>query len=245
MWKEYFIYGFNKTLSAGSGTLYESQAVRIDSDADFEWHKLCYQSTNGNVRAKVQDDAIGRYLFKTNADLRAIAGNSIQTPFIWPRPYVISAGTTLTWELADNSGVSNTVRLAMHGAKIRPGEDPFRRHYRALVPFVYGTGKQTVSGNGTSSIRIEIDRDSHFLVQKITGWWQGSSLLTIKEGSRDRDWMNTAIQVQNILGTGQYPNVMYANRFIMRASVVVVQVQDLTGSSNDIEIDLVGVKLYE
>jgi len=243
MWKEYYIYGFNKTLSGGSGSVFESYSLRVDSDADFEWHKTCYQATGGNILAKIQDDSIGRYLFKTTADLRAIAGNSIQTPFIWPRPYVVSAGTTLTWELSDATGVSNTVRMAMHGAKIRPGENPMQRHYRALVPFVYGTGRQTITANTTASLRIDIDRDSYFMVQKITGWWNKDCLVFLKEG--DRTWMNTAIHIANLVGTGQYPNVMYANRFVWRGSIIAIQVQDISGEDSQMEINLIGVKLYE
>jgi hypothetical protein len=255
-WREYFIYGINfSSLSAGDGTLFTEDVIRIDADADFEFQKLVYVATNGNIRLKLLDDSVGRYLFKASANLRDIGGNFIGTPFIWPRPYQILAGSTLTVSVADASGASNSLRLYLHGAKIRPGEPPWGvydpttkriiwKKYKALLPFTYNTGVQTVAANGTTYARIEIDTDAHFMVQKVTGFSSGSILMEFKDIARGIDWQNTAVHYQAILGNGQFPNVLYADRFIPRGSVVSINVQNLTTSAVTFEVNLIGVKLY-
>jgi len=251
-WKEYFIYGFNVTLSGSDGTSFTSNVIRLDADSDFEFHKVIFTATDNQIYVRYRDESIGRYLTKYEVDIRSIAGVALSgvsgngfCPFVWPRPYLISAGSNFVVETSDFSGSSNTLRMAFHGAKIRPGVAPWDRKYRAVVPFTYGQ-RATVSGNATSSLRIEIDTDAHFLIQRITGTATSSScLVDVKEGARDKDWSNTPIIFNNIIGNGQFPNILSANRFLNRGSVLVIQVQDLSGSSNVVEIDFEGVKLYE
>ncbi len=244
-YREYFVYGLTTTLVAGSGVSFTESNIRIDSDADFELHKLCYNATNGNVRVRMRDSSLGRYFIRDSSDLRAIASNFIGTPFITPRPVPILAGTNYIVELSDASGVANTVRFAFHGAKIRPGVSPWERKYRAVFPFPYGTQLQPVAASSTVSLRIEVDNDAHFLVDKITGHSQGSCTITIRESSRDRDWSNAALHFDTIVGNGQFPNILYANRFVARGSVISIQVQDLSAVANQIEVILWGRKLFE
>jgi len=256
-WREFFIYGINfSSLTAGDGTSFTRDIIRIDSDADFEFQKLVHISTNGNIRVRLIDDSMGRYLLKQSASLRDIAGNSIQTPFIWPRPYQILAGSTLTVEVADASGVSNSLRLYFHGAKIRPGEPPWgvydpvskkliMKKYKSVLPFFYNTGVSTVSSGGSTYARIEVDNDAHFLIQKITGFSSGAILLEFKDMATGKDWQNIAVHHNAILGNGQFPDVLFANRFVPRGSVVSINVQNLTSEDVTFEINLIGVKLYE
>ncbi len=256
-WEEYFVYGYNNTvLPAGVGTAPVSTVIRIDSEADFLMHKICYVARFANIRLRWMSDALGRYFIRDLTDLRAIAGNFIGTPFILPRPLLLPAGTNLTVEAADASGLANSLRIAFHGAKIRPGECPWgtkqkgqngydMRKWNAVLPFPYTTQSQTLAAGATSTVRIEVDTDSHFLVQKITGVAQGDCLVDITESASGRAWMNTAVNFGSISGNGQFPNVLFANRFIYRGSVVSINVQDLSGLANNFEIILWGSKLYE
>ncbi|MCL6542097.1 MAG: hypothetical protein K6T87_16190 [Roseiflexus sp.] len=255
-WREYFIYGINFiNLNAGDGTQFVDDIIRIDSDADFEFQKLVYFATSGNIRIKILDDSVGRYLFKSSANLRDIGGNFVGTPFIWPRPYQVLAGATLTISVADASGSSNSLRLYLHGAKIRPGEPPWGvydptthkivwKKYKAVLPFTYNTDVKTIAAGGTTFARIEVDNDAHFMVQKITGYASQDILLEFKDIARGADWQNIAMHHNAILGNGQYPNVLYADRFIHRGSVVSINAQNLSGSSATFEVNLIGVKLY-
>lgn len=256
-WREFFVYVMNfLNIPAGTGAVYTQGNIKIDSDADFGFQKTVFFANSGNIRIKFQDDSVGRYLIKTSANLREIGGNWIGTPFIWPRPYEILAGTTFTIEVADASGGINNLRLAFHGCKLRPGDPPWGHYdqqtgkiiwkrYKAVVPFVYNSGLTTFLANGVTTLRMEIDNDAHFLVQKITGFALGGCLLEFKSSASDASWQNTGVYMTNILGNGQFPNSLFSNRFIPRGSVVSVNVQDLSAVVNQIEINLIGVKLYE
>lgn len=251
-WKEYFVNAFNKTLAGGSGTVFESNIIRFDSDADFEFHKTIFTAADNRIYLKFKDEAAGRYLTKTGIDIRSIGGQAFSgitvngfIPFVWPRPYLISAGSSFDTEAADFSTASNIIQIAYHGAKIRPGRAPWDRKFRAVKPFTYG-GRVTVAANASDSLTIEIDTDAHFLVQRLTGIVTSSSgTISIKEGFADRDWFNIALNINNVLGNGQFPNIFTANRFLNRGSVLIVQIQDSSGSANTIEVNLSGVKLYE
>jgi len=243
-WREYFAFGSFRILTAGAGAVFEDLAVRIDSDADFEWQRTTYNATSPLIYLRFRDESMGRYLNKLNSDIQAVGSNFAGTPFILPRPYVIQAGTNFTTEAADYSGFANTLRFTMQGAKIRQGKAPWDRRFRALVPFIYPV-RQLVGAGLTASLRIEIDNDAHFLVQKISGTRTGACLINFKEGSRDRDWFNQDLEFDTVIGNGQFPNVLFASRFIYRGSVIAINLQDLTGAPNTVEIDLIGVKLYE
>ena len=158
---------------------------------------------------------------------------------------MLTAGSNLLVESSDRSGNPNTLNWCFAGAKIRAGEAPWKRRFRAVRPFTYSTVETSIGANGSSSLRIEVDNDSHFLVQKITGTREGRCTVEFKEGARDRDWQNTPLAFDAIVGNGQFPNVLFANRLVYRGSVIIAQVADLSGASNLVEICLHGVKMYE
>lgn len=256
MWKEYFIYTHATALTPGTGAQsFDSINIRIDSDADFEFNKTTYVATSDRIKLKYKDDSMGRYLTKGSPDIKSIAGRNILPfglsnsfiPFIWPRPYIISAGTNFVVEARDFSNAANTLRLAFQGGKVRAGEAPWERRYRAAVPFVYSftAGAVTVAANSTQLAVIEIDIDAHFVVQKITGIRTSDATMQIGEGARGREWSNVPVHIDNVIGNGSFPNILFANRFITRGSVVSFNLTDISGNANIIEVNLIGVKLYE
>ncbi len=256
-WEEYFIYDVTKALTAGAGVTFENTAVKIDTDSNFKVIKNTYVATSDRIKLKLRDDASGRYLLKDPIDIQAIAGRNTLAmglsnsfiPFIWPKPYLLSAGATMTVEAADYSAVANTMRLALHGTKVRPGRAPWDREFRQVVPAIYGFsgGALSLTASSTGVGRIEIDIDAHFLVQKITGVRTGAATVTVSEGARGREWSNTAIHIDNLIGNGPFPNILPngGDRFLQRGSVLLVNLTDISGIANAIEVNLIGVKLYE
>lgn len=260
-WKEYYVYNTEfLPLAAGNGTVFTDNEVRIDTDAEFEFCKTIFRPTTGRFRVKYRDDTSGRFLQKASQDIRTIAGTSIYTmapgapqvpgfvSFVWPKPYRIIASTTFGVSASDFSGLSYNVRLAFHGNKVRQGRAPWDKEFRAVIPYVYSigtTGTVSIAANGTVSTSIPTDLDAPFLVQKIVGSRTGSCLVTIKDGARDRQWMNIACEFDNLVGGGHYPNILPSPRYVDRGSVVALTLQDLSGAANNVEINLVGIKLYE
>jgi hypothetical protein len=255
-YKEYFVYDSTKALTAGSGVSFETINIRIDADANFALYGLSYIATSDKIKIKMKDGATGQYLIKDAIDIKSIAGSnnaltsgysSCFLPFKWPRPHLIPAGSNFTVEASDFSGSTNTMRLALHGAKIRPGIPPWEKQFRRYLPFIYtfSGGAVSVSANSTAIGRIEIDVDANFRVEKIMGIRTGGATLSIVEGDRNREWSNASIYIDNMVGTGAAPNTLPAYRFIPRGSVIIVNLTDLSGSTNSIEVNLAGVKLYE
>ncbi len=260
-WEEYYVYQTTFTnLAGGTGVQFTDSEIRIDTDANFKFMKTMHNPITARARVRYRDDTNGRFLMKGSQDLRTISGHAIFSmapgaptlpgfvPFIWPRPYIIPAATTFTVSASDFSGLTNDLRISFHGAKIRPGQSPFQRKYRAMVPYVYPistTGTVTIGANGSTTASIATDNDAHFVVYKLVGSRTGACTLTIKDGARDRQWMNNAVHFDNIVGNGHYPNIFPAPRFIPRGVVIAISLADLSGASNTVELNFVGVKLYE
>ena len=261
VWKEYYVYSAEwLPLAAGTGSSYTDVEVRIDTDAAFEFVKTMFQPITSRFRVRYRDDSIGKMLMKGEQDIRTIGGTTIFSmapggptapgflPFLWPKPYLISGATTLTVSAADFSGLAVNTRLSFHGSKVRSGKAPWERKWARIEPYIYSISSSntlTLAANGTASASIATDSDAPFLVHKIVGARTGPALVTIKDGARDRQWMNIAVHFDNLVGNGHFPNVLPSPRWIEKKAVIAVTIQDLSGAANTIELNFVGVKLHE
>lgn len=257
-WKEYYVYNIENTaLALGTGAAFTESTLRTDTDADFELIKRTHVATNNKILVKFKDDAYGRLYQNSAMDIRDISGAPVSDitvgssaqhkgmiPFILPRPVLIRAATTFTAEFSDFSGFANSIRLAMHGAKIRAGKAPWEESWRATPSFDYTTGLVSIGANQTASINISVNIDAHFLIRKITSTRDGAALITVKDGATDRQWMNTAVHIDNFAGNAQFPNILAAPRFIFKGSVINVTIQDLSGAANQIRMNFHGEKLF-
>lgn len=243
-------------------------AIRIDSDSDFELLKTMYVATDARVYVRYRDDASGRFLHRGSLDLRDVGGfgNSGPliglaapsfVPFIWPAPYAMARNATFTVAGADFSGAPNTARISFHGNKIRPGYSPWQykedgspRRFRAKLPYVYplppdGTN-YVLGANQTIPFSAPVDIEADFLVYKIVGVRTGAAMVQLQDGAgRERNWMDRAVHIDNLIGNGLHPNVLPSPRFVQRGSAVVGFIQDISGAQNTVRLYLVGVKLYE
>ncbi len=262
----------------GANNAFTPFELRIDADSSFEFVKTITRTAIpggpaiapfNQFRIKYKDDAAGRNLMKASEYGTTISGfgtaitlsggaivDNAFMPFVWPRPYIISASTTFTVEAADDSGFSTNLYMSFHGSKIKPGVAPWqKKEYRSFMPYVYPianisnagnpvAGTLVVGANNTVSAPIPTDIDSDFLVLRLAGRRTGPALVTIKDGS-DRQWMDSACHIDNLLGNGMFPNIFPSPRFIEKGSVLSTMIQDISGASNTIEMQFIGVKLYE
>lgn len=265
IWGEFFVYNTTFTaMAVGSGVTYVSNDIRIDSDADFQFLKTMYFNTNDNadIFVKYRDDSNGRYLLKNGTALRTIAGRSLSIdnsgafdfrPFIWSVPFNMRRASTFGVEAANGHGViTPTVYIAFHGAKLRQGLAPWKKP-GPKMPYVYPLARNIntlpegvvrIAANQTISTNISIDKDSNFIIKSITGGATGAALVTIQEMGRDRQWMNSSTHIRNLVGSGAFPNVLAAPRFIPRGSVINVTIQDISAAQNDVSINFCGMKLF-
>lgn len=263
-WKEYYLYDFtNTSIPAGVANGAANQqaftdiVTRFDSDADFEVMKRSHIATSSQIYISYRDDAYGRFLQSSPLDLRTVSGTILYTtgvvqvgisdnnflPYILTRPYLIRAATEFTASVADFSGQSNSLRHTFHGAKIRTGKAPWDAEWKATPYFDY-TATVNILANQTAPVNVNINIDSHFLVRRLTCTRTGPALITIKDAATERQWMNTAIHVDNLFGNSQFPNILPAPRFVWRGSVINITAQDISGQANTINFVFSGEKLY-
>lgn len=257
-WKKYFVYTTPAiTLTAGSGSTYVTENLVINRDADFEISRTMQNSTYSSAKIKIKDGLAGRYLDRNPVDMLSWFGASIADtissgafsnqfyPYLWPRPYLVSANSTLTIEAADYSTVGDTLRLAFHGAKIMPGMAPWNRKYRAAEPTVYNfPSPASVAANGTTTQVIQIDVNSDFIVEGITSIQNGAFLVMFTaEGD---SWSNAVVHNTLLCGNALFPNRFPgdAKRFLRAGSAVTALITDFSGATNTIDITLHGKQLY-
>ncbi len=256
-YREYYGYHFEDlsiAASAGAGTIgaFEQVVVVTDTDADFEGVEMCHIATSDLMAMRLQDDAYGRFMQNsTPLDLRQISGTILTgitpngfKPYVWPDPYLVSAGNTFTIEYADSSGSVNLIRQSFHGAKLRSGKAPWDKPWRARFPFNL-VDAFTVDANDTVSRNLVVGTDAHFKISTLMAVRTGAALVTVKDGDTDKQWTNQPMHLDNMFGNGQFPHELNAPRFVRKGSVISVTVQDLSGSSNVVRVAFGGVKLYE
>lgn len=258
-YEEYFIYNAEYlTLASGTGVAFTDFLVKVAKDVDFKFYGISYIADDARIRMRILDDSFGRYLQKGSPDMRAIAGRPITgdfsmashhndfLPFMWPVPYRVSAGATLTVQASDFSGAAQNVRISFHGSKMRNGPAPWLKNYRYRIPFIYEIDLGAITASSTLVGVLSTDTDADFLVQTLTGVRTGPATILIQEGARGRDWMDRATHFDNVIGTSYHPNNMLIKtpRFITRGGNVSISVTDLSGAANTVRVYFVGMKLY-
>lgn len=273
IWKEFFAYSADfagaQALTAGTANGRPSAIpftpfnIVIDADSHFEFVKTMYVATDPRVYVRYRDDTAGRYLHRGALDLQALAGLAAPfptigaspnprapsfVPFIWPRAHLIAAMSQFSVEAADYSGVGNTVRIAFHGAKLRPGRAPWDRPVGRRLPYTIAIPDDSVNpevaANATVPFAVSIDKQADFVVYKVSGVRQGAALVTIQDG-RDRSWFKSAQHIDNWIGNGSFPNILPAPRFVPRGSALSGTIQDLSGATNIVRMYLSGELLFD
>jgi hypothetical protein len=273
VWKEYYVISADfagaAALAAGTANgrpsvqAFSSLSIRIDSDANFEFCKSQYVATDPRVYVQYRDETAGRYLNRGSLDLIALAGIAAPypevggatnpqgptlQPFVWPQPHVIQAASAWVVFGADYSGAQNTVRLAFHGAKVRPGRAPWDRPGARRLPYYVAIPDDSVnpqvSANATQPWSVQIDQEADFVVTKMMIVRTGAALVRILDG-RDRSWFLSDQHVDNVGGNGGFPNILAAPRFLPRGSPVYGQFQDLSGANNILRMYLAGYRVFD
>lgn len=276
-WKEFYIYSANfvaaQQLPAGVANgapgvqAFAPFDIKIDSDADFEFLKTMYQSTDPRVYVRYEDQTMGRRLHRGTLDLRLVGGQDVALlaglestsflPFIWPQAHLIPAASVFEVNAADFSGAPNPTRISFHGNKIRPGFSPWEydpdgrpKTYRQRLPFTYPVPPDTLvaplAANGTIQSAAPIDMEADFICTHITAQAQGVYTILVEDGAgRERRWMDSPVHISNFAGNGMVPMRLSSPRFFYRGGSILVTVNDLSVASNRWRVLFHGVKLYE
>lgn len=263
MYNELFMYGANISLAGGDGTGAMSSEIIKVNDNDFEFIGLCHIATSNIIRMMIKDDNTGRTLgdgSNGRIDIRGISATALSgiTSNGWmmarlERSLLIKAGSNLTVEAVDGSGNTNTFRIVLFGFKKLAGEHPFEIWKKAnpslkgqLAHWYSKRLSTAISASGSATLIFDIDSGSDFLVQALTGIRTGACTVRLKPptGQDKIEWSNIAIHFDNVIGNSQFPHRLLSPKFLKRGSTLEVELTDLSGSSNNVEIILHGRKLY-
>lgn len=259
VYEEYFLYGVDYLpLSGASGTVFTEFQVRIQRDSVFKLRAVNYRATDARILWRTRDDATGEYFQKGSPDMRATCGRPLTgdfsmvgayndfLPFILPTPRRIQPSTNITVEASDFSGADNTVRIALHGGKVKDGAPPWAKKYKRVKDITYELDVGTVGANATLPAVLTTDTDSDFLIEGLTASRAGQATIFISEGTRGRDWMDRYIHLDLVFGRSMFPNLLLKKtpRFIERGRNISVSVTDISGAANRVRLYFIGQKLY-
>jgi hypothetical protein len=261
MFSEYFVYNIpTTTLSAGTGVTFTDVPLNI-SNNDFLFKRTIHFATANTIYKKILDNNTGRYLFKGAQDLRSVSGTALSgittygfTPYNWPNPYKANRNAVINIALSDfaNNG-NNIIDMAYHGDSLSQthpidvvGKPVDYSEKRRTVPIIYAlttiTPASTIGAQVQGVIITDVDAD--FVCTKITGVVTAASYISIYDSGRDSYWQNIKTHSANLIGNGQFPNVLTSPRFVKAQSTLIITFENNVNSANALQLYLHGYKRF-
>lgn len=102
----------------------------------------------------------------------------------------------------------------------------------------------SLSANGAGSIVITTPSRFDFIVKAISGRRTGAYLLNFLGTGKSELLSNKPLHDATVIGTGNLPYPMPFPLLLRRSGSFVIDVSDLSGSANTIEVQLHGIALY-
>jgi hypothetical protein len=110
---EWFQNGLNVTLAANGGA---NQTLRIDSDADFLVRKIMATQAV-NFSGQISDSSSKDTWSDQLVDMGNLVGKAA-FPFWLPKPKLLAANSSVSFQFQDLSGTGGTFQLVLEGAKV-------------------------------------------------------------------------------------------------------------------------------
>jgi hypothetical protein len=221
----------------------------IDYQGHFDWASIVGVST-GVFVLEFFDPGSQRRLQNRPIHSSCIVGSG-QRQFRLPEPYFFNIGDAqrqLKCYLRDLSGAENTVRLNLIGRRIYHKEAP--PDVALDLEKIFGFGSRTysyflvpnetksdgtvtpVTGNGTASFTFESDASADTEVLKLMVASTGAFTFTLRERATNRLLMPNAVHSNNGWGNAEFP-FFHADTYLLeRQKQIIMDVTDLSGSTN-------------
>ncbi len=179
------------------------------------------------------------------APLQSIAGSGA-FPYIWKPPEFIKANNIRTIALADRSGSATAynVYLSFSGTQYIPASSALiKGPWNAIRPYPLCSDLITVGANAIVPFNLHVS-NGDFVCRAILMKSTGSCLVDISYNSIMLT--SGSLHSQNIGGetlNGTMPLVLTAQMDILNNSDIQVNVTDMSGASNDVQITFIGFYL--
>lgn len=240
-----FLYSNEVQLAAVVGTPGQME-IKTQQDSIFVVQTMAAYS-DGPFTARFLDDGTG-----TNWQNQPIYNVNTfgvaQRPNILIQPIMVFPTSTILVDLVNLTAVVNNIEIVLGGYKIFQAEERPTGKKHDLW-FQYATRKLVQAGNA-DSMTIKLQADSWFEVQKVVAvgytaaYAPANFSARISDSGLGKSWSDRFIRRDNQFGTAEYPRVVPFPKLIRPNSVVQVELRDLSGVPNTIEVVLEGVKKY-
>lgn len=250
---DYFNYDVPPFSLTALGT--QTQTIQTFSDSYFVVKALaavCYASgavVTRNFTTQMYNGATGRLLNDAAVNFGNLWGSygAAAYPNKLVDPIVLPPSSNLVLNLTDvsNNG-TYTVQVSLGGYRHYDlGNPPRNMKAGARLEWYTFSASLSLSGNGgPTPVTTRIDADADFLVRKIvatsTGLFQGQ----VVEANSGEVWQKNFEAGQLFAGTAQFPNLLVKPRLVIRNSALLTYLQDLSGSTNAIQVVYEGAKVY-
>lgn len=264
-----FIYSIQISVP-GSGTIYHmgipSTPYTLNiTPSPFSWIKTMFVTSSGTrlVRANIvrSEDtkpttATAQGFAQTSigyADgyvpLRHIAGSGM-LPYIKKPSEYCEFNATRTITLADESGAASayTAYLAISGTQYVSANGAFtiKGPWSKILNVGQSTNRVTIAGLGTTVVNYKM-QNGDFVCTELMIDTQAACLINIKYN--DIPVTNGYIHSSNINGepnlNGVIPNILTSQMEVMNTGNIEIDINDISGSSNNVDITMGGFLLLK
>ena len=249
-WKNKMFSTGTVTLAASSGAGVLGAVNKVSLKLDYKGFTLIYKliATSTSRFSSLLSQGGKAYSNTTVRDDNLYG--TAQYPFRLPAPIIVTPGTPLKLDLYDESGSTNTVKIAMD-CVVAYNTREVERLARMLSNGVEGeaatefyqlVARRSYTASSRLPLSVKADADYPFHVQSIVGWATGAYNLSISDNGDDRSaWDDQPIPNVNYVGTAQLPHDIHP-RILPPQTTVKYDIEDTTGSTNVVELALTGFK---
>ena len=234
-----FQYSGEITLNPG---VRDTIQIRTLATSLFQLQWMTMVSTAGTFQVRIADDASGQNWQNEMTDVRNIFG-TVQDPAILISPMILRANALISIDVQNTSGLAGSIEFNFGGYQIPTLQFPGFAKARPDQWFQYMT-RTTLGGGNLDTMRITVQSDSTFQVHKINSISTGDYRLRLIDSASGQAWSDRLIRNGNMAGTAQKPRVMMNPKNVKPNSVIQLEVQNLIGGANTVEVVLEGVKKF-
>lgn len=232
----------------------------IDRQGPVEIDYSFFQST-GDFLFIIQDPAGRPLLMNREIHIRTIASGfgsgglaaPAGRPFIWPEPWFFNTEEKMRNFMVgfvDLSGAPNNIRLAFHGRRFYHQNSPpgvvkrYEQYYNqrpVSAPYFYTTLELVKIPKGTPvgtvlDFHIRITDDADAVFYKFTSVQPNPYEYKFIEASQGRSLMSDFIRVENAMGDGELPHILFEPTYFEAGTKLIFQVRNLVLDEDDDQI---------
>jgi len=240
-----FLYSNEVVLAGAIGAVGQLE-IRTQQDSVFVVQTVSAIAT-APFTARFTDDGSG-VSWQNQPIYNVNTFGSVQRPNILIKPIMVFPTSKVLIDLVNLTAVANTVEIVLGGYKIfQPAERPSGN--RVDLWFQYAARLNVLGGNA-DSMTIQLQADSWFEVQKVVAVGYSAAYAAadfsarISDSGLGKSWSDRFIRRDNQFGTAEYPRVVPFPKLMRPNSTVQIELRELSGAPNTIEVVLEGVKKY-